>query len=290
MQTTTQQGKNWIAKLVREGEFSKPKYVLNPLALPYVAFTGATKIEHITEGISLFNSELAQDSNHAPMIGILVSSQTMESVPINADPRYPKLSDIPALVNASAGEALITIHYDCISENQEAIRANINHLLAYRDTYSGGLCYAIQFIAPHAYLPRPAIVENLKRVWELKIVIPLRNWPTEGANARDAAQRICDKYGGIADYFLISQPDARGLDVRKFMEVYSELRQQGFAGIIGFAGSFFNENSKHAITQLRKELGREAFSLDSHCKLETDMAGVRAYLRSVSDGLGSIPT
>ncbi len=282
----TVERKNWIAQLRREGDFSTPRYVLNSKTLPFISFTGVTTVEQVKKGVVLFNSEISQCTDHAPMIGILVSPLTFESG--NAcNSKYPKLDDISAIVNASEGNALMAINYDNRSGEQEATYRNVNHLMSKKEVYSKGLCYALKFDAPYSALPKPAIVQKLKDTWRLKMILPLQDLPSDETSMRDSIQRMLDKYGKVADYFMIDSSNGeRGERVFKSKSIaaYLELRNMGFSSMISFSGGLNHRTSYHFIKVLRKELGTDDFSLDSDCKEGIGMYHVQEYLSAVSDG------
>ena len=221
----------------------------------------STKVEHIRSGISLFHSEFTSNSSHAQMIGILVSSETIEQGYTAGDSRYPRLKDIPALVNASAGEALITIHYDNRNGNRESAYRDINQLMEFSNVYTSELCYGVQFNASHYALPQPNIVAKLREAWGLKIIIPLQKLPSNDADSREAVDRVCTNYGGIADYFLIDQSAGNGvkLDMAKSVNVYSELMDQNYGGIVCFAGGINGSNAAEIVKSLRDRTLHKAF-------------------------------
>jgi len=262
-------------------------------ANPYVGITGAVTaqdVESVTQ--EFLNAGYTMDSPHIPMVGILVSHETLNGKLI-PNRRYPPIDDVPSLVR-QAHNVFPMIHYDSADPSSLADQV---HLLFER-LYEDGLCKAIQLNHLGVNWYPVDQVKLIKTTFpDMHIVLrPSR----EGMQLKDprAIADHVEAYEDSLSYLLIdpSMGEGRVFQMEDSLAVYQELRERLPHLTIGFAGGFNGSNVAKRVGEIKSRTQTSDFCIDAEGRLRDPVSDkpfddvlsvrkVREYLQSASQVL-----
>jgi len=255
---------------------------------PYVGVTGLASIGEVKKVTREFeDAGFDRNSSHVPMIGFLVSSQTLQGRQ-TSNRRYPEISLVPKLLQESGEGVFRTIHYT--TRDQETLYDQVEQLLD--GPYEERLCQGLQLNM--TFPPVPQIGKIKRRFPQLEIIFAANKGVISSGFPNHVAQRM-GVYQGAIDYVLIDPSGGRGeeLKVEKSVRVAKEIRKKGPRAMLGFAGGLTGENVYDTCFSLRQNLGGDSFCIDAEGGLRNklsdewgddilDIRKVRVYLQEAA--------
>src|SRR3989339_991795 len=107
---------------------------------PYIGITGPVTKQEVRSLVQEFDQAgYSLASSHIPMIGYLVSYKTLNGQPTE-NRRYPKVQDLPKLLEATNGKVLTMVHYN--TKEQETLASQVGQILTL--SYTSNQCRALQ--------------------------------------------------------------------------------------------------------------------------------------------------
>ena len=107
---------------------------------PYIGITGPVNVQETREIFREFSEAgYSIDAPHIPMLGFLVSYKTLNGQP-TSNRRYPPVSTLSELLQATEGKVLTMIHYN--SKERDSLYNQVAQI--FDGIYETGLCKAIQ--------------------------------------------------------------------------------------------------------------------------------------------------
>lgn len=254
---------------------------------PYVGVTGPVNVNETNFIRQAFSDAgYSMKGKHIPMIGFLVSYKSLNGIPMK-NRRYPKVEDLPQMLEASGSDIYNMIHYN----SREPNLADQVHRIFDR-LYSEKLCRSLQLNIVWPDIQQVYLIK--KRYPMMDIVFQASHQVIEGRSAKKIAQEI-SHYGDAIEYVLIDPSGGKGreFDIDKSVSLYSDIREICPQIIIGFAGGFTGENLRGRVNELIKKTGSNGFCIDAEGGLRdklTDEYGddlmnkdkVKKYIRSSS--------
>ncbi len=226
-------------------------------AKPYVGVTGPVSVGEVECLVGkFFRAGYSFDSPHMPMIGFLVSSETLEGKTVNR--RYPPIDELNLLVSLTIGKALPMIHYR--SREGKTLYDQVSKV--FNGLYEEGLCRAIQFNINWPDIHQIELVKD--KFPEMQIVFAATSGVMKGGTPQEVVKRI-GEYEKLLDYILIDPSGGKGseFDVKTSLEFHKELQTQIPTSTVGFAGGFTGENVGRIVSEIRDVLGSSDFCIDA---------------------------
>ncbi len=256
---------------------------------PYIGITGPVTVDEVRQvGQAFKGAGFTKNSQHVPMIGILVSYKTLTNQPTQ-NRRYPKYEEVPGLIEAASEFGIPMVHYN--SREPLTLAHQLHRILE----SSRGKCQGVQL-----NISWPGI-EELTRAREnsryADFVIQLSHSAMQDLNPEEIARRV-KRYVTVADYTLIDPSGGRGkeFDLENSLAIYQALKLHVPNTQVGFAGGFTEDNVKARLQTLRQRLGTKTFCIDAEGGLRDklsdspaddvlNMHKVRAYLEKAAEAL-----
>lgn len=236
---------------------------------PYVGITGpVTSNEVAALCAEFYNAGFRMSSRHVPMLGFLVSYNTINGNPIRNLRYAPWFGEIPYLLEETKGSVLTMIHYN--SREIETLSKQVEKIFS--QIYDNSLCRALQL---NIAWPDVNEIKKIKDKFpEMQIVFQASEKAMFGKSDSEIAGGIA-LYGNNIGYVLIDPSGGRGLqfDLNKSLSLYNELRKSVSSVIIGFAGGFNGDNARQRIANLTKSIGNDNFCIDAEGGLRDKLSG-----------------
>lgn len=201
------------------------------------------------------------------MVGVLVSSKTLEGIPTRWPNRFPPIDNVPTIFSSS-GRTFNTIHY-CPGEGHLLP----GPLIDWVDRWvAAGLLDGIQFNAcwPNCHEIEQAH-ELLREKMDLKIILQIGQQAFEEADQSptEIVNRLTDWYGGLIDGVLLDLSGGYGqeLDPDYLRPFLAAIHHERLALDLGIAGGLWAENL-HLIEPLLEE--SPDLSIDAEGRLRDD--------------------
>ncbi len=223
--------------------------------VPYIGVTGFMEPWEVAAALDAFGP-LPHHRRQKLMIGVLVSSRTLDNRPHKWPNRYPDIDGIAGLLPADR-RTLNLIHY--ATEHPSTLAAQLDDLVDIGGEYLDGFQLNIRWPDPATIIVRP----------HTRIVLQLgtRALKEAGNDPARVAERL-DAYKEIITDVLIDQSGGEGipLDIR-VIEAYVRAIQKRHPQIgIGAAGGLSHENCGE-LRPLARTL--PTLSLDAEGRLRT---------------------
>ena len=227
-------------------------------AKPYVGVTGPVTVGEVESLVGEFSrAGYSMGSTHLPMVGFLVSYQTLNGQAIN-NRRYPPIGELRALVSQTSGRAFPMVHYS--SREKATLADQVSQV--FDGLYEEGLCRAVQF---NITWPDVRQIELVKeRFPEMQVVFAASGRVMSNGSPQEVVKRI-GEYEKLLDYVLLDPSGGQGKDfnVQTSLAFYEELRTCVPSITAGFAGGFTGENVGKIVCEIRDVIGRSDFCIDA---------------------------
>ncbi len=244
-------------------------------AQSYVGVTGPVTTEEVHHLVTTYKDSGIDETSHQPMIGFLVSFQTLHGLEV-PNRRYPQLTTLPSLLKVTEGYPFNTIHYNSKypTELADQIKAIFRGQI-----YDDELCRGLQLNIP--WPPIDQLIEAKRLFPDLKTIIQLSHRSLNGKSPQDVA-RLLARYGALADYTLIDPSGGRGkgFQPQEVVPYYLAIRDQIPDIAIGLAGGFTGDYVVERCRALIDLIGTDEFSIDAEGGLRdpvTDAYGDDLY-------------
>ncbi|MEK6970038.1 MAG: hypothetical protein AABW48_06450 [Nanoarchaeota archaeon] len=258
---------------------------------PYIGITGPVNVQETREICREFSEAgYSIDAPHIPMLGFLVSYKTLNGQP-TSNRRYPPVSTLSELLQATEGKVLTMIHYN--SKERDSLSNQVAQI--FDGIYETGLCKAIQLNIVWPDLSQVAKIKEQHP--EMQIVFQASHTAMDGKTPNQIATGV-KTYGDSISYVLIDPSGGRGMpfDLESSVAIYSELREQCPALTVGFAGGFTGENVASRLKEILQQIGESNFCIDAEGGLRDKITSaygddllnlkkVREYLQSTASVL-----
>ena len=249
---------------------------------PYIGVTGLISKSEIQSTLELFAScGITLQTSRIPMIGILVTEETLRVGTHRKKARYPPLKEIPELLKTAKGKCFATIHYH--SKNP-GFAEEIGDLLCYKEIYENGLCRGLQLNLAD---PSSREIQKIRKSFpQLAIILQLN--PSLLSTNVKWVSFITEHDYRMLEYFLVdhSRGTGRPIDLTFATAVYKILKSRGVHHGIGFAGGFSHINISNHIRYLRRELDTTNFSIDVESGIRTqnkyDLGKAEQYIANAA--------
>ena len=255
---------------------------------PYIGITGPVMEQEVRSLVQEFErAGYSLASPHIPMIGYLVSYKTLNGQPTE-NRRYPKIKDLPKLLEAAKGKVLTMVHYN--TKEQETLASQVGQILTL--PYTSSQCRALQLNVVWPLVNQTKLIKDIFP--EMKIVFQASHKAMENKTLSQIISGI-KAYGDSITYVLIDPSGGRGIefDLETSVQLYQELREKCPDLVIGFAGGFTGENVESRLTDLILMTQSEEFCIDAEGGLRDkltpaygddllNLAKVRDYLQNAS--------
>ncbi len=230
------------------------------LKRPYVGITGAVTTGEVDFIVRAFNhAGYSLETEHIPMIGILVSSKTLANMS-TTNRRYPNVSLLPEIFEHTQKNVFSMIHYNQ-SSNVTYGSLSEEIIFLFQDLYDRNLCRGLQL---NIAWPKKEEVFEIKKVYpQLSIVLQLSSTALKDKSAKDIVDCI-KEYEIALDYVLIDPSGGKGkeFDFETSCEIYEEIISSQFPVRVGFAGGFSGKNVAEKCKILSERLGTTSFCID----------------------------
>jgi phosphoribosylanthranilate isomerase len=225
---------------------------------PYVGITGASSLKECKDVCREFYSAgFSMVRSHLPMIGFLVSYNTLNNIPTE-NKRYPLFENIYPLLREVEGKVFSTIHYN--SKEVNTLSSQIEKV--FDDIYENHLCRGIQLNIP---FPPINEVEKIKQKFpDMKIIFQANHTVLDSGTSIEVTQKI-KSYEKIINYVLLDPSGGQGLEfnLEKSIELYKNINKICPNLTIGFAGGLNGTNVSKRITDISQTLGHKDFCIDA---------------------------
>lgn len=256
--------------------------LLNKPPRPYIGITGFTSKSEIQSTLDLFvRHGITLQTDRIPMIGILVTEETLRLGAHAKKERYPPFKEIPELLKIAKGKCFTTIHYH--SKNP-GFAEEVRELLSYKRIYENGLCRGLQLNLTD---PSSREIQKVRKSFPQLAIILQLNPSLLSTNVKYVS--FITKYDyRMVEYFLVDHSRGKGkpIDLTFATTVYKILKSRGIRNGIGFAGGFSHINISNHIRYLRRELDTTNFSIDVESGIRTqdkyDLGKVEQYIANAS--------
>jgi hypothetical protein len=186
-------------------------------AKAYVGITGPVNVQETKEICREFSEAgYSMKSPHIPMLGFLASYKTLNGQKTQ-NRRYPSVSSLSDLLEATEGKVFTMIHYN--SNQGDTLSDQIAQIFS--GVYETGLCKALQL---NIAWPDIGQVTRIKEQHpDIEIVFQASNNVMVGKTPDEITKGI-RKYGSSIDYVLIDPSAGQGknFDVKSSLAIYSE--------------------------------------------------------------------
>lgn len=237
-------------------------------AKPYIGVTGIANIEQAKIVGDTFKKHLKDNTAYEGMLGVLVSSSTLQDTERKDHPKYPNVKSLPRLLEASGEGAVNCIHF--ISKKPDSLALEVTKLFTEGEIYNANLCRKVQV---NAAWPKVEELDKIKSKFpDLKIIIQLNKKALQEAEA-DIVSRLQD-YSEVSDYVLIdpSEGQGKGFDPNYIARFYRLTKHTFPNKPVAFAGGFDNENVLPRLRALQNLLRTKNFGIDAQQGLRTNNA------------------
>lgn len=257
-------------------------------AKAYVGITGPVNVQETIDICGeFFKAGYTLETSHIPMLGFLISYKTLNGQP-TPNRRYPPVSALSELLQATEGKVLTMIHYN--SKEMDSLSDQVAQI--FDGIYEKGLCRAIQL---NIVWPDLSQVAKIKEQYpEMQIVFQASHTAMDGKTPTQITTGI-KTYGNLISYALIDPSGGRGIpfDLESSVAIYSELREQCPDLTIGFAGGFTGENVAPRLKEILQQIGEINFCIDAEGGLRDkitsaygddllNLGKVKGYLQSTA--------
>ncbi len=234
----------------------------------YVGVSSASSVEDAKSMLKLIQeSGFTMQTKHIPMMGFQISQK-----------QGMQLDQLPSMLESVKGEVFTTTHHHI--EMSWQLVHEIVTVLDYEGIYKNGLIGGVQI---NGSFPFPFEVKKLKDDYpELRITLQVH--PSKGS-IRDMAKYLAKNYKAV-DYVIIDPSEGKGieLDVAQTVRTYNILKDNGFNANIVLAGNLNGDNVIKKITEFKRLLKSDDFSLDAESGVRS-ISKVKSYLRGAAEGL-----
>lgn len=262
------------------------------MSKPYVGVTGAVSETEVGKIINFFErSGLDMQGPRVPMNGTLVSYKTLDLGKHPENRRYPPLTEIPKILEATENKTFNTIHFN--TKRPEKLSDDLSTVFNLENIYDRGYCHGVQF---NVAWPPLEEIDKIRSVYpEIKMILQLSSKATKDMSIEYIVMKTKDY--DTADYVLIDPSGGQGKDfnILHSSSLYKSLREVGVNATIGFAGGLSGENAEKMIKDLKIATGNDMFSVDAEGKLrdkrsekygddDMNMKKVGSYIEAVLKG------
>ncbi|MBU1199178.1 MAG: hypothetical protein KKF46_00555 [Nanoarchaeota archaeon] len=239
-------------------------------AKPYIGITGITSGFQVWSLKEIYaNAGISMHSSHIPMLGILVSQDTLLGKASNR--RYPHVNNIPNILLVADEEFLTMIHYHTkdkttLAEQVSLLFKGSAHTMfgeSMPNIYNTGLCRAIQL---NIYKPPMKELEKIKKEFpDMQIVFQASKYSMRKHDSPAEFADYVSQYNDFIDYVLIDPSGGRGevFDIDKSVNIFKKLSEKLPVKTIGFAGNLNDKNVEKIIVELIEKTGTKDFCTDT---------------------------
>lgn len=240
---------------------------------PYVGVCGVSSVGEAMAVASLMKGAgFSMETKHTPMIGFLVSWESIELGPRESfrnPKRFPVFKELPAILGSVKGEVQCAIHY--CTDDLGMLLPNLSRVLEYGDMYREGLVGAVQI---NGVLPEPWQLRSLKTFYpDLKVIAQVS---PEAILVAGSDEELREGYGGL-DYILIdgSRGSGKEFDMTQTVAAFKAVTDAGVPSSVAIAGGLNGENVRKRAKQLIRSIGNRNFSIDAEEGLRNGVSGGR---------------
>lgn len=224
----------------------------------YIGVTGPVTLQEVGHLVSTFEKNtITLESNHQPMIGILVSEKTLNGMDVG-NRRYPLFSQVPTLLEAASNKAFNTLHYN--TSHKESLSDQVDALFS-EQIYDDNLSRGIQLNV--VWPPIEELTKIKRSLPDLQVILQLsKNSLKKGP--QEVAERLT-AYSDLVDYALLdpSGGAGRSFQPEEILPYYEAIHEMRPNVSLGIAGGFTGDNVGHRIAEVRAILGHSNFSIDA---------------------------
>jgi len=228
-------------------------------AKPYVGITGLVtglEVESIIKEFKNAGYDM-NTSTHTPMLGFLVSYETLTGQP-TTNRRYPKIENLTSLLMGVDNAALTMIHYN--SKEMSSLARQVSSI--FNRLYYADFCRAIQFNI--VWPDGNQVILIKKKFPKMKIVLQASHEAMVDKTPKEIVDKI-SPYQDFVDYVLIDPSRGRGpeFDINSSLDVYNELKERVPNLTVGFAGGFSGNNVVDRVRTTISKIQTTDFCIDA---------------------------
>lgn len=249
--------------------------MLNSEPSPYIGITGLTEEQQVEELVSYAEEIGIQDSDsHDLMIGFLASDEVLYNGKEAGDDRYVYRDRLPRLMRLCGDDVFPTIHYN--TDNREELVPEVRYITRIANLYEE----AVGAVQMNMAWPLVQAIEELDETRpDLGVILSVSQYTAGDMPVDELAATVAEEYPDV-EYALIDPSWGKGeeMNVERSVETYRRMREEGFDGVIGFAGGLSGENVEDVVGRLVEETGTTDFAIDAQGNLRTGDGGKESEL------------